>query len=100
MITWSPVAEPFCRYARRRRAARRWMLADAYRHADDPTSRHLADRLADPWAGVLAVTVQEAQAVTVQEAQAGDAEALAALCVLAPDLIAQNTTDVGSVHGG
>ena len=92
MITWSPTAEPFCRYARRRRAARRWMLADAYRHADDPTSRHLADRLADPWAGVLAVTVQEAQA--------GDAEALAALCVLAPDLIAQNTTDVGAVHGG
>ena len=92
MITWSPVAEPFCRYARRRRAARRWMLADAYRHADDPTSRHLADRLAEPWRGVLAVTVREAQV--------GDAEALAALCVLAPDLIAQNTTDVGAVHGG
>ena len=92
MITWSPTSEPFCRYARRRRAARRWMLADAYRHADDPTSRRLADRLADPWAGVLAVTVREAQA--------GDDDALAALCVLAPDLIAQNTTDVGAVHGG
>lgn len=88
MITWSPTAEPFCRYARRRRAARRWMLAAAYRHAGDPTSRHLAD----PWAGVLAVTVQEAQA--------GDAEALAALCVLAPDMIDQNPTDAGALHGG
>ena len=92
MITWSPAAEPFCRYARRRRAARRGLLADAYRHVDDPTSRHLADRLAEPWAGVLAVTVREAQA--------GDAEALAALCVLAPDMISQNTSDVGAVHGG
>jgi hypothetical protein len=92
MITWSPVAEPFCRYARRRRAARRWMLADAYCHADDPTSRHLADRLAEPWAGVLAVTVREAQA--------GDDEALAALCVLAPDMIFQSTTDVGAERGG
>jgi hypothetical protein len=47
------------------------MLADAYRHADDPTSRHLADRLAEPWRGVLAATVREAQA--------GDDDALAAL---------------------
>jgi hypothetical protein len=92
MITWSPVAEPFCRYARRRRAARRWMLADAYRHADDLTSRHLADRLGEPWRGVLAATVREAQA--------GDDAALAALRVLAPDLISQSTTDVGAERGG
>ncbi len=92
MITWSPTVELFCRYARRRRAARRWMLADAYRHADDPTSRHLADRLAEPWRGVLAATVREAQA--------GDDDAIAALCVLAPDMISQSTTDVGAERGG
>lgn len=92
MITWSPAREPFCRYARRRRAVRRWMVVDAYRHADDPTSRTLADRLAAPWAGVLAATVREAQA--------GDDDALAALCVLAPDLISQSTTDVGAERGG
>jgi hypothetical protein len=92
MITWSPVAETFCRYARRRRAVRRWMLADAYRHADDPTGRHLADRLGEPWRGVLAATVREAQA--------GDDDALAALLVLAPDMISQSTTDVGAERGG
>ena len=92
MIPWSPTVEPFCRYARRRRAARRWMLVDAYRYADDPTSRTLADRLAAPWAGVLAATVREAQA--------GDDDALAALLVLAPDMIPQHTTDAGALHGG
>lgn len=79
MITWSPAREPFCRYARRRRAARRWMVLDAYRGATDPTSRTLADRLAAPWAGVLAATVREAQG--------GDDDALAALLVLAPDAL-------------
>lgn len=79
MITWSPTAEPFCRYARRRRAARRWMLADAYGRADDPTSRKLADRLAEPWRGVLRLTLAEAEH--------GDAEALAWLTVCAPDRV-------------
>lgn len=92
MITWSPTTEPFCRYARRRRAARRRMIADAYQRAADPTSRTLADRLAAPWAGVLAATVREAQA--------GDDDALAALLVLAPDMMTQNTTDAGALHGG
>jgi len=79
MITWSPTAEPFCRYARRRRAARRWMIADAYGRADDPTGRKLADRLAEPWRGVLRLTLAEAGQ--------GDAEALRWLEVCAPDRI-------------
>ena len=82
MITWTPTAEPFCRYARRRRADRRQMIADAYRRATDPTSRKLADRLAEPWTGVLIATIEEAQA--------GDAAALEALLILAPDTVLQD----------
>ena len=79
MITWKPTAEPFCRYARRRRAARRRMIADAYQRAADPTSRKLADRLAEPWRGVLRLTLAEAGH--------GDAEALRWLQVCAPDRV-------------
>lgn len=79
MITWSPTAEPFCRYARRRRAARRRMIADAYQRAADPTGRKLADRLAEPWAGVLRLSLAEAEQ--------GDAEALRWLEVCAPDRV-------------
>lgn len=77
MITWQRTAEPFCCYARRRRAARRRMIADAYQRAADPTSRKLADRLAEPWRGVLRLTLVEALQ--------GDAEALRWLEVCAPD---------------
>jgi hypothetical protein len=53
------------------------MIANAYERADDPTSRKLADRLAEPWAGVLRLTLADALA--------GDAEALRWLEVCAPD---------------
>lgn len=89
MITWSPTAEPFCRYARRRRAARRWMIADAYQRAADPTSRKLADRLAEPWRGVLRLTLAEAGH--------GDAEALKWLQVCAPDRV-ENLRTSGSLR--
>ena len=85
MITWTPTAEPYCRYARRRRAARRRMIADAYQRADDPTSRKLADRLAEPWRGVLRLTLGEAEQ--------GDAEALRWLQVCAPDMILSLTSE-------
>ena len=55
------------------------MIADAYGRADDPTGRKLADRLAEPWRGVLRLTLAEAEA--------GDPEALHWLEVCAPDRI-------------
>lgn len=48
MTTWRR-SEPFCTYVARRRAARRRMLADAYRRAKNRTSRTLADKLARQW---------------------------------------------------
>lgn len=35
------------------------MIADAYQRAADPTSRKLADRLAEPWRGVRRETLAE-----------------------------------------
>ena len=55
------------------------MIADAYQRAADPTGRKLADRLAEPWRGVLRMTLAEAEA--------GDPEALHWLEVCAPDRV-------------
>jgi len=68
------------------------MLVDAYRHADVRESLLAEFATLGLLAGVLAATVREAQA--------GDADALAALLVLAPDMIPQHTTDAGALHGG
>ncbi len=81
MTTWRRSAEPFCIYAARRRAARRRMLADAYRRAANRTSRTLADRLARQWQ----FDPNQVMAATLREAEAGDAEAMAWLRVCAPD---------------
>lgn len=76
MTTWRR-SEPFCIYVARRRAARRRMLADAYRRAKNRTSRTLARQWQfDP---------NQVMAATLMEAAAGDAEALAWLRVCAPD---------------
>jgi len=82
MTTWRH-SEPFCTYVARRRAARRRMLADAYRRAENRTSRTLADKLARHWR----IDPTSVLATTMREAQAGDAEALAWLEVCAPDLV-------------
>ncbi len=81
MTTWRRTAEPFCIYVARRRAARRRMLADAYRRAENRTSRTLADKLARQWR----IDPTSVLATTMRDAQAGDAEALAWLEVCAPD---------------
>ena len=80
MTTWRR-SEPFCTYVARRRAARRRMLADAYRRAKNRTSRTLADKLARQWR----FDPNQVMAATLKEAAAGNAEALAWLRVCAPD---------------
>ena len=80
MTTWRR-SEPFCTYVARRRAARRRMLADAYRRAKNRTSRTLADKLARQWQ----FDPNQVMAATLKEASAGNAEALAWLRVCAPD---------------
>lgn len=82
MTTWRH-SEPFCTYVARRRAARRRMLADAYRRAENHTSRTLADKLARHWR----IDPTSVLATTMRDAQAGDAEALTWLEVCAPDLV-------------
>ena len=67
MSTWRR-SEPFCTYVARRRAARRRMLADAYRRAKNRTSRTLADRLARQWQ----FDPNQVMAATLMEAAAGD----------------------------
>lgn len=81
MTTWRRTGETFCTYVARRRAARRRMLADAYRRAKNRTSRTLADRLARQWQ----FDPNQVMAATLREAEAGDAEAMAWLRVCAPD---------------
>ena len=53
------------------------MIAAASQRADDPTSRKLAYRLAEPWSGVLRMTLADAEQ--------GDEQALRWLQVCAPD---------------
>lgn len=81
MTTWRRTGETFCTYVARRRAARRRMLADAYRRAANRTSRTMADRLARHWR----IDPTTVLAVALQDAAAGDTEARAWLEVCAPD---------------
>lgn len=96
MTTWLRSAEPFCRFARRRRESRRRMLIDAYRRARNETSRKLADRLAAHWH----FDPNTVMTATLADARAGDAEALEWLRVCAPDLLQHEPDYPGGEHHG